>query len=168
MSNAGVREKVVHWEDPIPTAAKLRSMPGLDALQALQSGAVALPPIIELFGFRIKSVESGKVQFSCTPDESHYNLLGTVHGGAIATLLDTVMGCAVQTVLPLGRTYTTLSIGVNYIRALTIETGEVVAEGTLVHSGRTTALAKGHIIDRNGKLIATAETTCLLFDVPNT
>ncbi|MDQ6611999.1 MAG: PaaI family thioesterase [Gemmatimonadota bacterium] len=166
MSEASAREKLIRWEDPMVTAAKLRTMSGLEALQALERGEVALPPIIKLLGFRMKLVQAGKVQFSSVPDESHYNLLGSVHGGAIATLLDTVMGCAVQSVLPLGRTYTTLNIGVNYIRALSVATGEVVAEGTIVHAGRSTALAKGHIVDAAGKLIATGETTCLVFDVP--
>ena len=168
MSDASTREKLVRWEDPVPLAATLRTMSGFDAMNALRTGEISLPPIMQLFGFQFKSLEVGIVQFVSTPHESHYNLLGTVHGGAIATLLDTVMGCAVQSLLPLGRAYTTLSIGVNYIRALTLASGEVTAEGTVVHSGRSTALAQGRVFDANGKLIATGETTCLVFDVPNT
>ena len=142
-------------------------MSGIDALKALMNGDVSKPPIINHFDFEFKLIEFGKVQMAVTFAESHYNLLGSVHGGAIATLLDTVMGCAVQSVVPLGKTYTTLNIGVNYLRAITLATGEVRAEATVIHSGRTTALSQGRLSDSTGKIIASAESTCLLFDVPN-
>ncbi|MEP6779655.1 MAG: PaaI family thioesterase [Gemmatimonadaceae bacterium] len=162
-----MREKVVRWDDPISITARLRKMSGIDALNALKNGDVPMPPIINHFDFEFNAIEVGKVQMAVTFGESHYNLLGSIHGGAIATLLDTVMGCSVQSVLPLGRTYTTLNIGVNYLRAITMATGEVIAEGTVIHAGRSTALAQGRILDSAGKIIASGETTCLVFDVPN-
>ncbi|MEP6766542.1 MAG: PaaI family thioesterase [Gemmatimonadaceae bacterium] len=167
MSEPLVREKVIRWDDPLAMTAELRTMSGIDALNALMNGDVSKPPILNHFDFEFRLIEMGKVQLAVTFSESHYNLLGSVHGGAIATLLDTVMGCAVQSVMPLGRTYTTLNIGVNYLRAITVTTGEVIAEGTIIHAGRTTALAQGRILDAAGKIVATGETTCLLFDVPN-
>lgn len=139
----------------------------MDALRALGTGEVPPPPIMNLFGFQTEQMEVGKVSFSVVPDESHFNLLGMVHGGVMATLLDTVMGCAVHSTLGAGRGYTTLNIGVSYIRPITLTTGKVFAEGTIVHTGRTTAIATGRVVDAAGRLFATGETTCLIFDVEN-
>ena len=159
------REKTVRWVDPKVGTRALRRLSGMEAMRALQSGSVSAPPIISLFGFNPEIVESGKVTFSSVPDETHFNLLGMVHGGAMATLLDTVMGCAVHTTLAAGRGYTTLNISVNYVRPITLKTEKVFAEGITVHVGRTTAIATGRVVDAAGKLYATGETTCLLFDV---
>ncbi|MEO7358979.1 MAG: PaaI family thioesterase [Gemmatimonadaceae bacterium] len=165
MSDSVLREKTVRWADPTAGTRALRGLSGLEAMRALQSGHVSAPPIINLFGFEPEIVELGKVSFSSVPDESHFNLLGMVHGGTMATLLDTVMGCAVHTQLAAGRGYTTLNISVNYIRPITLKTVKVFAEGVTVHVGRTTAIATGRVVDAAGKLFATGETTCLLFDI---
>lgn len=166
MSDQALREKTIRWADPIATANSLRGRSGMEVMRALQAHDVPPPPIMNLFGFEGETVEPGKVTFSIVPDESHFNLLGMVHGGVMATLLDTVMGCAVHTMLPAGRSYTTLNISVNYIRAITLKTAKVFAEGITVHVGRTTAIATGRVVDADGKLYATGETTCLVFDVP--
>ncbi|MGV3707565.1 MAG: PaaI family thioesterase [Gemmatimonas sp.] len=160
-----MREKTVSWADPVAGAQHLRTLSGMDALAALKNGDVPPPPIINLFGFEFDSLEPGKVVFSLQPDESHFNLLGMVHGGTMATMLDSAMGCAVHTMLPKGRGYTTLNISINYVRPIGLSTGRVFAEGIVVHTGRSTALATGKVVDANGKLLATGETTCMLFDV---
>jgi uncharacterized protein (TIGR00369 family) len=121
-----------------------------------------------LLGFTVRSATPGRVVASFTANESHYNMMGTVHGGVTATLLDTVMGCAVHTLLPVGRGYTTLNISVHYVRPITTATGDVVAEADVQHAGRSTAIAHGRIFDAQGRLLATGETTCLLFDAPPT
>ena len=158
------REKLIQWSDPLVTATRMRELDGVEALRAMMHGEIPPPPIAKLFGFRFHAVENGKVQMSLVPDESHYNPLGMVHGGVMATMLDTAMGCSVQSTLQQGRGYTTLNISVNYIRAITIATGEVFAEGTVVHAGRSTAIAHGRVVDASGKLYATADTTCMLFN----
>ena len=89
-----------------------------------------------------------------------------MHGGALATLLDSVMGCAVHSTLPAGRGYTTLEIKVNYVRGLTDTVGRVRGEGRVVHGGRQTAVAEARAVDEAGRLYATASTTCLVFDIP--
>jgi uncharacterized protein (TIGR00369 family) len=101
-----------------------------------------------------------------TPAEYHYNPIGTMHGGILATLLDSVMGCAVHSTLPKGRAYTSLEIKVNYVRAVTNESGELSAEGNVVHGGRRSAVAEAKVVDAKGRLCATASTTCLVFDLP--
>ena len=166
MSSSDTRERIVRWQDPAPTNQVVGTRAGVDVLRAMKAGELPPPPVAMLVGLEIDEVESGRVVMSIVPDEVHYNPLGTVHGGIIATLLDTVMGCAVHSTLPAGRGYTTLSISVNYIRAVTIATGRVTATGTIEHAGRSTAIARGTLHDAAGKLMATAETTCLMFDAP--
>jgi uncharacterized protein (TIGR00369 family) len=101
-----------------------------------------------------------------TPAEYHYNPFGAMHGGILATLLDSVMACAVHTTLPKGRGSTSLEIKVNYVRAVTNASGELSAEGKIVHGGSRSAVAEARVVDAKGRLCATASTTCLVFDVP--
>jgi len=112
--------------------------------------------------FQLVELEEGRAVFAVDPAEYHYNPIGVVHGGLAATLLDSAMGCAVHSMLPAGTGYTTLELKVNFIRAMTAETGRVRAEGKLIHLGSRTATAEGRVIDESGKLYAQATTTCLI------
>ena len=136
----------------------------LSFLRGLRDGKFPAPPITQTLGFTLAEVDHGRAVFTGEPQARHYNPIGTVHGGAIATLLDSVMGCAVHTTLPKGRAYTSLEIKVNFLRAVTVETGAISAEGRAVHVGRRSAVAEGKAFDSAGKLVATASTTCLVFD----
>src|SRR5436309_5870150 len=107
---------------------------GLSFLDAIRTGELPPAPIGELLGFTVREVERGRVVFEMEPQEKHYNPIGMVHGGVTATLLDTVMGCALHSTLPQGVGYSTLDISVRYLRPVTVATRTVVATGTLVHS----------------------------------
>lgn len=150
----------------------LRYWPTLDTPQAgapsstLLAGEIPHPPICELIGFAFDEIDDGRVVMTFNPHESQYNPIGTVHGGAISTVLDSVMGCAVHSMLPPGRGYTTLELKVNMLRAVRTETGPLRATGNVLHLGRQTAMAEGSLIDTAGKLYAQATTTCLIFDTP--
>jgi len=122
------------------------------------------PGIGKTMGFDVVEIEEGRVVFGATPDERHYNPIGTVHGGFAATLLDSAVGCAVHSVLPAGKGYTTLELKVAYHKAMTTRTGPVRAEGKVVHAGRRAAFAEGRIIGADGVLYATATSTLLVFD----
>jgi len=137
-------------------------MSGLAYLQAIKNGEMPPPPIAVMMGMDMHEVSEGKVVFTLQPAEYHYNPLGTVHGGVAATLLDSAMGCAVQSLLQLGQWYTTLEIKVNYLRALKESTGTVYCEGKIIHLGGRTAIAEGRVVDEEGKLYAHATTTCIL------
>jgi uncharacterized protein (TIGR00369 family) len=160
-----IRERTFCWTDPAVTAEAAREMSGLDFIRALHDGTVPAPPVVSLVGLALTEVDPGRVAMRLTPAEFHYNPIGSVHGGILATLLDSVMGCAVHTTLPRGRGYTSLEIKVNYVRAVTAESGELVAEGRIVHGGRRSAVAEGRVVDARGRLCATASTTCLVFDL---
>lgn len=159
------RTRIVQWEDPKALAAYIREHAGLDIFRKLLAGEGAPPPIMTLLGQTLEEVDEGRVVMKLEAGEWLYNPIGTVHGGAIATLLDSVMGCAVHTTLPKGRAYTSLEIKVNFLRAVTVETGAITAEGRAVHVGRRSAVADAKAFDAAGKLIATASTTCLVFDL---
>jgi uncharacterized protein (TIGR00369 family) len=141
------------------------SMSGLELLQGMIAGRFPGPPMMQLIGFRLAEVDSGRAVFEGTPSLAHYNPLGTVHGGYAATLLDSCMGCAVHTTLPKGVGYTTLEFKVNLVRALTADTGPVRADGKIVNGGRRVATAEGRLTDAQGRLLAHATTTCLVFEL---
>jgi len=137
---------------------------GLDLLRAIQDGSLPAPPIAELMGYGPAHFEDGRAVFECVPQELHYNPLGVVHGALAAALLDTAMACAIHTKLPIDVGYTTLELKVNYIRAMTVETGRVRAIGEALHVGQRTAVAEGRLVDAKERLLAHATTTCLLLE----
>ena len=141
----------------------LLSYDGLAFLQAMISGKVPQPPITHTLGFRLTEAEHGRAVFIGVPEMRHYNPIGTVHAGFAATLLDSAMACAVHSTLKRGDSYTTLEFKINLVRALTAETGEVRAEGRLLHRGRTVATSEADLKDAAGKVYAHATTTCIIF-----
>jgi uncharacterized protein (TIGR00369 family) len=141
----------------------LLSHDGLGFLRAIISGKIPQPPISKLMHFHLAEADKGRAVFEGHPSFDLYNPIGTVHGGYAATLLDSALGCAIFTTLLKGDSWTTLELKVNYVRAMTKDTGPVRAEGRLIHRGRTVATSDGDLKDRNGKLYAHATTTCLIF-----
>ena len=143
---------------------QLKAMSGLDFVQGLASGALPLNTIAQTLGYDVVEAESGRVVITVSPDESHLNPWGTVHGGLTATLLDSCMGLAVQSTLEKGFGSTTLEFKISLVRAITTETGEIKAEGKVLNAGRRVGTAEGRVIDRMGRLLAHGTTTCLIFE----
>ncbi|MGW0629035.1 PaaI family thioesterase [Streptomyces sp. NPDC002758] len=160
------RTRTYEWEDPAVTAAAVGRASGLDFLRDMLEGRLPGPPILATLDFQLAEVAEGRVVFSLTPGEDHYNPIGSVHGGVYATLLDSAAGCAVQSILPAGMGYTSLDLTVKFLRRITVDTGPVRAIGTVVNSGRTTALAQATLVDATDRLLAHATSSCLLFPVP--
>jgi uncharacterized protein (TIGR00369 family) len=122
--------------------------------------------IAETLDFMLVQIGPGKAVFQGTPQLRHYNPLGTVHGGWYATLLDSAVGCAIHTMMPAGRGYTTAELSVNIVRAASDKSGPLRAIGSVIHCGRQLATAEGRIVGPDGKLYAHATTTCLVFELP--
>jgi len=156
------RSLSVSWDDPAALAEAGRTMPGIEFLRAIRDRRLPPPPIAVLLGFELVEVEPGHAVFEVTPREQHYNPIGVVHGGLAMTLLDSAMGCAVQTQMPAGGGYTTLEAKTNLVRPITATTGELRAIGKLVYLGKRVATAEGRLEDRDGKLYAHATTTCIV------
>lgn len=157
-----VRERTATWLDPLVTAAAVRERPGLEALRAIAAGEIPGPPIASTLGFRLVAVEPGRAEFLLEPGEHQYNPIGSVHGGVFATLLDSAAGCAVHSMLPAGVGYTSLDLSVKFLGAIRADTGPVTAVGTVTHLGGRTALAEARLTDAEGKLLATATSSCLI------
>jgi len=156
------RSRTIEWEDPNQLVEPMRNLSGLEFLQKIARRELPPPPIGALLQFNVVEVSPGRAVFAAQPEEFHYNPIGVVHGGLAATLLDSAMGCAIHSMLPLGVGYTTLEIKVNFVRALTVATGPVRSEAEVVHMGSRTATAQGRLVDSKGKLYAHATTTCLI------
>jgi uncharacterized protein (TIGR00369 family) len=159
------RSRTITWEDPRAAAAAARKLSGLDALQAMIAGTIPPPPIVKLLGIDMAAAEPGLVTMTLPIGEYLYNPIGSVHGGVAATLLDSVMGCAVHSVLPAGTAYSTLEIKISYIRPITEATGLITGKGRVINAGRKAAFAEGTITDAAGKIYATGTTTCAVWEI---
>lgn len=156
------RTRAFTWDDPATGLSAARTLSGLEYLRAMQRGELPGPPIAATLDFTIAEIDEGRVVFTVIPAEYHYNPIGAVHGGLAATLCDSAMGCAVHSTLPAGTAYTTIELKVNYIRALTKETGIVRCEGKTIAVGGRIATAEARMTDAAGTLYAHATTTCLI------
>jgi uncharacterized protein (TIGR00369 family) len=150
----------------VATPAQWAGRTGLELLQAMLAGDVPFAPIAKTLDFALIAVAPGRAVFQGTPGAQHFNPMGGVHGGWFATLLDSALGCAVHTMMPAGRAYTTAELSVNYVRALSPRVQRVRAEGQVVHCGRQLATAEARLVGPDGTLYAHGTTTCLVFEPP--
>jgi uncharacterized protein (TIGR00369 family) len=145
----------------VSTSALEREVGGLEYLQRIVAGEIDGVPIGQTLGFRLVEASAGRVVLAGTPDARSYNLIGTVHGGWAASILDTAMALATLATLDAAHDFTTLDIKVNYLRPLTPGT-EVRAEGQVLHGGRRVVLCDARLDDPAKKLLAHATGTCLV------
>jgi len=144
-------------------ADQQRSMSGLEFVQGLVSGTLPLNPMAETLGYDIVEAAEGRVAAVADPREGHLNPAGGVHGGLAATMLDSCMGLAVQSMLDKGSAQTTLEFKISFVRPITTRTGPVRAEGKVISFGRRVGTAEGTLTDREGRVLAHGTTTCLIF-----
>jgi uncharacterized protein (TIGR00369 family) len=145
---------------------RLRDMPGIELFQDMLAGKLPPAHIAKLMNFNLTNAGDGVAVFRGVPLLEHYNPAGSVHGGWMATLLDSALGCCVQTKLPAGTGYATIEFKVNIVRPLFAHSGEVVCEARVVHMGRTTAVSEGTLKTADGKLVAMGTETCAIFQLP--
>jgi uncharacterized protein (TIGR00369 family) len=141
-----------------------RAMGGLAFFRHMLEGQMPQAPMTKLLNMRLLEVDEGRVVFGARPTRDHYNGMGVVHGGLAATLLDSALGCAINSMAPPGKIYTTLELKINYTRPLTEEVGDVRCEARVIHLGSRTATAEGRIVDADGKLYAHGSTTCIVVE----
>jgi len=152
----------VQFEYGVVPTGTAKTISGLQLLTAIMEGTLPAPPIQKALDFRLVEVALGHTVFAGTPKFEYYNPIGSVHGGYTAALLDSCMACAVHSTLEVGYSYATLEIKINYVRAMTTDTGEVRAEGKVINSGKRIATAEGRLFDSVGKLYAHGTTTCFI------
>jgi uncharacterized protein (TIGR00369 family) len=140
---------------------------GLEFMERIIRGELPSAPIFHTLDFVPVECESGLMVFQGTPKADFYNTVGTVHGGYIATLLDSALGCAVHTRLSQGFGLTTIELNVRYLRPVTDLTGPMRAEGRVINLSRQIGTAEARLVDAAGKLYAHATATCLVFPLPD-
>ena|ERR1700687_1027755 len=140
-----------------------RAISGIEYLRKLMTGELPSSGMVQLLDLRLVEVSEGRAVFTVLPDERHYNGLGIAHGGLAATLLDSALGCAINSLMPAGKTFTTLEMKVNYVRPIRRERGQLRCEAKVIHAGDRVATAEGRITDEGGKIYAHGTATCILF-----
>lgn len=148
--------------------AELAKLSGLEFFQKSMSGELPLPTICGSVPMRVKEVEHGYIVWETRPTDQLLNPMGTVHGGYAMTVLDSCLGCAVHSALPVGRAYTTLEVKVNLVRVIQPSDGPLYAEGRVVHVGSRVATAEGQLKNSDGQVYAFGTTTCLVFPISAT
>jgi uncharacterized protein (TIGR00369 family) len=143
--------------------SRLLELDGLAQLQAMIDGEMPHPPVMDTLGMTDMRAERGRVVVEMPAAGFHYNPLGSVHGGIISTMLDTAAGCAVHSTMAVGELYTSLDLTVKFLRPVTVESGLLACEGTVIQRGRRTALAQAQLTDEAGRLVAHATSSCMIF-----
>jgi uncharacterized protein (TIGR00369 family) len=146
------------------TDEQQRALSGLEFVQGLVDGTLPLNSMAQTLGYDVVEVSNGRVVVAAEPHAGHRNPAGTVHGGLAATLLDTCMGLAVQSMLDKGFAQTTLEFKISLVRPVTPQTGLVRAEGKVISCGRRVGTAEGKLTDKDGRVLAHGTTTCLIFE----
>jgi uncharacterized protein (TIGR00369 family) len=159
------RVRTFDWEDPLNGAREAVAMSGLDYFEAIGNGTIPAPPILRALDFKVDSITQGVAVFSFEPQEFHYNPIGTVHGGVITAILDSAMGCSIHSLLPAGTGYTTLELKVNFLKAITVQSGVLKATGKVIHAGKRTALVEAQLVDSKDMIVAHGVSTCMIFDI---
>ena len=144
---------------------EVMNLSGLEMMQYMLQGRLPYPAMGKTLDFQLFQIEDGRAIFQGAPSELHLNPMGTTHGGWFASILDSAMGCAVHSKMPVGRAYTTAELSVNLVRAITPKVKRLRAIGTVVHCGRQLATTEGRLIGPDGTLYAHATSTCLVFDL---
>ena len=141
-----------------------RIISGLEFVQGLVNGTLPLNPMAQTLGYDIVEASKGRVVAAAEPHAGHLNPSGTVHGGLAATLLDSCMGLAIQSMLDKGFGQVTLEFKISLVRPITPQTGLVRAEGLVITCGSRVGTAEGRLTDRDGRVLAHGTTTCLIFE----
>lgn len=144
---------------------QVAGLSGLEVMQKMVRGELPASPIMQTLAFLLVEAGEGRAVFQGQPGPGHLNPMGGIHGGWYATLLDSALGCAVHTMLPAGRAYTTAELGVNLVKAIAPRVERVRAIGQVLHCGRQLATAEARLVGPDGTLYAHATTTCLVFEM---
>ena len=145
------------------TQTDITTLDGFEQLRAFFDGRLPGAPIADTLGLENFGGEPGAIHVELVPEHRHYNPIGSVHGGVMATLLDTAAACSVHSTLAPGEQYTSLDLTVKFLRPVTTDSGRLRCEGSVIQRGRRTALAQAQLYDDRGRLVAHATSTCMIF-----
>ena len=138
-------------------------MTGLEYLERVADGRIGHPSMADTLGFRLNEVEEGRAVITGVTSDAYCNPNGTVHAAWVTALLDSCMGSSVHSTLGKDVGFTTIEFKIDFVRPITVDTGEVVAEGKVVNVGKRVGIADGIARDSAGRVLARGTTTCLIF-----
>jgi uncharacterized protein (TIGR00369 family) len=138
-----------------------QNLSGLELLQAMVDGKTSMPTMAQTIPMAIVSAAPGLIRFSARAGKQHLNPMGGVHGGFAATVLDSVTGCAVHSLLEPGVGYTTVELNVKMIRPVPPDR-ELIAIGKIINISSRLAFSEGTLQDGDGKILAHATATCMI------
>jgi uncharacterized protein (TIGR00369 family) len=121
--------------------------------------AFAQVPYARLLGMEFVGAVRGAATFALEVREGLTRMGGIMHGGALASLLDTAAAFAVHTLLEPGARTVTVDLTVHFLRP--VSTGRVEARARVLREGRRIVIISAEATDQTGLLVATATTTYL-------
>jgi uncharacterized protein (TIGR00369 family) len=123
-------------------------------------------PMYELVGMRVEEVRAGYSRFRMPFRHEITQPMGIIHGGALATVADSAVAVALWGLVGMDKIFTTIEMKINYIAP--VASGEVIAEGTIVHCGRRTAVGEVTLTDQSGKLVGKCIATYMIIPMDET
>ncbi len=146
----------VDWHDPLPVAQAWTTLSGREFLERIGRRDLSLPPILEVLDITEGRMGDGWIEFVMRPQPFMMNLAGTVHGGVLATLVDSALTCALVTRLPQGVACVSTDLQMRFFRPARMSSDTLTARAEVVHSGTTLGATQGEIRDAKGRLIVHA------------
>lgn len=139
---------------------------GMEIFNKMLADELPPPPIYRQANIKLVQASDGYAKLRAVPLESHYNPIGTVHGGWIATLLDSALASCVHTKVPRGKGFSTIEFKSNILRPVTVKSGPLICEGTVLYLGQSIATSEARVFREDGKMVAHGVETCAIFDIP--
>lgn len=161
-TSSQTRHRAYAWEDQSPTISASGTHDGLAILQAIGREELPLPPALRTLDISPVDAEPGRVSFNLVPSEFHLNPFGLIHGGVIAALIDTAMGCAAHSLLPVGAGYVTSELNVRFLGATGLASGTLLCLGEVIKAGRRSMVVQARVTDDSGREVAIGGCTCLV------
>ncbi|MGE0734836.1 MAG: PaaI family thioesterase [Alphaproteobacteria bacterium] len=159
---AATRTRISTWPEPSELAARAPEFSGLEFTSRIARGELPQPAIGPLLDMWLTDATDGAAEYQVRPQEFHYNPMGTVHGGLAAAMIDSGTGIACQTTVPRGVGFTTMSLQVDYLKGITVDSGLLSARGKVVKRGRQTIIADADLTGPDGTVYARGSTTCIV------
>jgi uncharacterized protein (TIGR00369 family) len=148
----------------LATPQEIAGMSGKRQLQAAIEGRLPQAAFSKLLSFKLVEVGDGFAVFEGDPGPHLLSPLGKVHGGWALTLIDSATACACQSLLPPGKSYTTIEIKANFSRQITPDTGRVRTEGRVISQGKQIISAEAKVISQDGRVLAHGTSTLLVLN----
>jgi uncharacterized protein (TIGR00369 family) len=116
-------------------------------------------PFFEHMSMQLVSIEVDKALIELEASRSHLQPYGMVHGGVVATLIDTATFWAAFMRIPEDAGMVNIDLKLNYLKSF--QEGLLRATGTTIRSGQSISYAEAKIMDSEGELIAHGTSTLM-------